>query len=148
MNNKQLLTIGYVPLGHLGGRISCGDPYSSGTQEITLLVGDDTMVTCLESAGFCYDGSSANWFSPNDNLWRETAQLVSHKLDKVIDAQTLYELWALIMDESVPNTKIRHLIEGEFGEFFNHGHFNDKFYFRYQEFEDDDVTREEIFYVN
>lgn len=147
MNNKQLLTIGYVPLGHLGGRISCGDPYSSGTQEITLLVGDDSMVTCLESAEFCYDGSSANWFSPIDNLWRETAQLVSNKLDKLIDAETLYELWTLIMDEPVPNTKVSHL-ECEFGEFLNHGDFNDKFYFRYQEFEDDDVTREDIFMLN
>jgi hypothetical protein len=147
MQNQQVLTIGHVPKDHAGGRISCGDPDGSGTQEITLLVIDYSMVTCLECTGFSYDGSSADWFSPNDNLWIEIAQLVSHKLEKVIDAETLYELWAFIMDEPAPNTKIRDL-ESEFGEFLNHGEFNDKFYFRYQEFEDDDVTREEIFYVN
>ena len=67
MSDRHILTIGYVPVSCTAETILCGDPETSGTQEVNIIIEDD-MVSCTECQ-FSYDGSHAEWFTPTDKLW-------------------------------------------------------------------------------
>lgn len=146
MSTQQLLSIGYIPLNHGGGTISCGDPDGSGSKELTLLISEDLMITCMEDSLFSYDANKSNWFSAKDKLWDALATLINANLKPktLLDEFTLASTWAIIMDEPLKKSKIS-LLDSDFGEFFCDSRFNDRFYFRYQLIEDEEVTTDQIY---
>ena len=147
MSRQQLLTIGLIPENHPGGLIMCGDPISSGTQELTFEITED-VITSNEIPELMIDGSKLNWFSSGATLWQKLSKNVNSHIAASIKLkeETLLCLWCLLMDE--PLTSSENIIElpDEYGEFYNKDkQFNKQFYFRYQEVEDNEYLSDRLF---
>jgi hypothetical protein len=67
MSESHLLSIGFIPVGHSGGTVACGDPDSSGTREITIEIGEDAAMN-LE-AGLSMPTANASFFTEGCPLW-------------------------------------------------------------------------------
>ena len=67
MAKSEILSIGFIPAGHSGGRVACGDPDSSGTREISVEIGQDAAMN-LE-AGLSMPTADASFFTEGYPLW-------------------------------------------------------------------------------
>lgn len=150
MSKLQLLTIGYIPEKHPGGLIMCGDPTSSGTQELTLNILND-VIRSDEILQLKIDGRKLDWFSPDGTLWHSLSSTINAhlKCSKKIHASSLLALWSQLMDEPITSSEDIIELPDEYGEFYNVGQqFNQKFYFRFQEVEDNKYLSDQIFILN
>lgn len=145
MSYKEFLSIGFIPNNHPGGLVVCGDPDASATIEVNFHI-ENEVISCLENTEFKLDGSAADWFSPTSPVWESVAEQTNKIIaaPKLLDCQTIGSIWAYIMDEPFNDSEVCE-IESDFGEFHNDSKkLNGLFYFRYQQFEDDEVTQERI----
>lgn len=146
MSYQQLLSIGYIPKDHPGGLISCGDSTNSGTSEITFIIEDDTF-TSPELPNLKVNGTESDWFDANDGMWASLSNEINTFFGQagLLSGEKIAGVWCHLMDEPLEDGPEIISLDSEFGEFENESNnFNGRFYFRYQQVEDDEYTSDQI----
>jgi hypothetical protein len=150
MSESHLLSIGFIPVGHFGGTVACGDPDSSGTREISVEIGQDAAMN-LE-AGLSMPTADASFFTEGCPLWARIASEWATPLAEggaSLSGEDLARCWGLFQDEPLDGPAPR-LVAGEddYGEFRNpDGEFSGKFYVRYQFQEEGEYFNEKVVIV-
>src|ERR1035437_2048087 len=111
MSDRHILTIGYVPVSCTAETILCGDPETSGTQEVNIII-DGDMVSCAECQ-FSYDGSHAKWFTPTDKLWTAIVNKCVKPVmrEKPLTPGALVACWSVFLGHSTAKRGIRTVAE-------------------------------------
>jgi hypothetical protein len=150
MSESHLLTLGFIPPGHAGGTISCGDPDGSGTREITVEIGEDAARNL--DADVSIPTADATFFSENCPLWARIASEWGTPLADgggSLSAGDLARCWGLFQEEPLDGPAPRIVAEeDDCGEFQNaSGEASGKFYVRYQFEEDGEYFNEKVVIV-
>lgn len=142
---QQILTIGFIPPNHPGGLISCGDPQSSGTLEITLLI-EEEIFTSPEIADLNINAQNCDWFNPLDTMWERLSTILNTRLPFLLTPKKLSSIWCHLMDEPIDGSTELIELNEEFGEFQNNeSSYNNHLYIRYQIFEEEIYTSDKIY---
>ena len=150
MSESHILSIGFIPAGHSGGTVACGDPEGSGTREVTVEIGEDAANNL--DAGSSMPTADATFFSEGCPLWSRIASEWATPLADgggSLSGGDLARCWGQFQDEPLEGPAPRLVAEeDDYGEFQNpDGEFSGKFYVRYQFQEDGQYFNEKVVIV-
>ena len=145
MSSVHYLTIGYVPNDCKSELISCGDPLSSGTVEVSLMI-EDSKITSMDTEQVI-EVNPTDFLNDKSKLWKDVANtFCTNFAEKAIKPNMIGACWMIFMDE-IPGKKSITLLadENDGGEFHNRGGCNNgNFYLRYQLEEDGEYYGEKV----
>jgi hypothetical protein len=145
MGSIHYLTIGYVPNDCKSELISCGDPDTSGTIEVSLLI-EDCRITSIDT-NETIEVDPIDFLNEKSKLWKQVVKnFCSVFTEREIKPNMLGACWAIFMDEISGKKGITKLAgEDDGGEFHNRGSCNcGLFYLRYQLEEDGEYFGEKV----